>query len=108
MQSVTFYFLFALSLAAVFIYQFLKKKKLDPGQYKQLYNIFYRHPITTPTLEIQQITWLPRFTVTFNNKSDYEYAKNHGLIDTLNNQIKDEFYDIEFRVEQSITYRWTS
>jgi hypothetical protein len=100
------FFLFAFSLLGLLGYQFLKNEKIDPRQHEELYNIFEQHPIKPPIIEIQKITWLPTFTVTFFNKSDYEYAKNNGLIERLNSKIKNKFYDTEFPIKQAITYRW--
>ncbi|MBL7871102.1 MAG: hypothetical protein JNM78_05790 [Cyclobacteriaceae bacterium] len=102
----TLFFLLVLPLFALLGYQLFKKRKIDQKQHIELHDVFDRHPIKSPILEIQEITMLPTFTVTFFDESDYEYAKNNGLFERFNNRIKNKFFDTEFPVEHAITYRW--
>jgi hypothetical protein len=107
MNLISLFFLLIFGLVGLFSYQLLRKRKIDRQEHEDLYDIFDRHPIKPPILEIQKITWLPTFTVTFSDKSDYEYAKNNGLIERLNSRIQKQFYDTEFPIEQAVKYRWT-
>jgi len=107
MELMSLFFLVIFGLVGLFGYQLSKKRQVDRQEHADLYDIFERHPIKPPILEIQKITWLPTFTVTFSDKSDYEYAKNNGLFETLNNRIKKQFYDTDFPVENAVKYRWT-
>jgi hypothetical protein len=107
MELMNLFFLVIFGLVGVLVYQFLKKKKIDRQEHEDLYIIFNRHPIKPPIIEIHKITWLPTFTVTFTDKSDYDYAKSNGLFERLNGRIKKQFYDTEFPVENAVNYRWT-
>jgi len=107
MGLMNLYFLVIFGLVGLFGYQLCKKRKIDRQEYEDLYDIFDRHPIEPPILEIQKITWLPTFTVTFSDKSDYEYAKSNGLVERFNNRIKKQFFDTEFPIENAVKYRWT-
>lgn len=107
MNLMSLFFLVIFGLVGLFGYQLIRKRKIDRQEHEDLYDIFDRHPIKPPILEIQKITWLPSFTVTFSNKPDYEYAKNNGLIERLNSRIQKQFFDTEFPVEQAVKYRWT-
>ena len=107
MALMNLFFLVVFGLVGLFGYLLFKKRKIDRQEHEDLYDIFDRHPIKPPILEIQKITWLPTFTVTFSDKSDYEYAKSNGLIERLNSRIKKQFYDTEFPVENAVRYRWT-
>jgi len=100
------YFSLILSLAGLLAFQLFKRKRLDRNQYEELYNVFDNYPIKPPILEIQKIRWWPTFTVTFLDKSDYEYARDNGLLETYNNRIQKRFYDKGFPAELAITYRW--
>lgn len=101
------YFLTFFLLIGLCGYFLFKKEKMDQKENMDLYEVFAGHPIKTPTLEIQKITWLPTFTVTFFDEADYEYAKSNGLFEKLNSRIKRRFYDTGFPVEQTVKYRWT-
>ena len=107
MELLNLFFLVIFGLVGLFCYYLFKKEKIDRQEHEDLYDIFDRHPIKTPILEIQKITWLPTFTVTFADKSDYDYAKSNGLFESFNSRIKKQFYDTEFPVESTVTYRWT-
>jgi len=101
------YLLVVLGIGGFIVYQFSRRTTLDPEEHEDLYRIFERHPIKPPILEMQTITWLPRFRVTFAGKSDYDYAMSHGLIDRLNERIRNRFYDTEFPVKLTVQYRWS-
>jgi hypothetical protein len=107
MELLNLFFLVIFGLVGLFSYYLFKKEKIDRQEHEDLYDIFDQHPIKPPILEIQKITWLPTFTVTFSGKSDYDYAKSNGLFEILNDRIKKQFYDTEFPVENAVKYRWT-
>jgi len=108
MELLNLFFLVIFGLVGLFGYYLFKKEKIDRQEHEDLYDIFDRHPIKPPILEIQKITWLPTFTVTFSDKSDYNYAKSNGLIERFNSKIKKQFYDTDFPVENAVKYRWTN
>lgn len=85
---------------------FFRKTKLDPEEHKELYRAFDRHPIKQPTIEMQKVKWLPTFTVTFLSKPDYEYARDHGLLERFNIRIQKQFLEHGPAAELFVTYRW--
>ncbi len=107
MELMNLFFLVIFGLVGLFGYQLFKKRKIDRQEHEDLYDIFDRHPIKPPILEIQKITWLPTFTVTFSDKCDYEYAKSNGLFERFNSRIQKQFYDTEFPIENAVKYQWT-
>jgi hypothetical protein len=104
---INFFLFVILSVVGLFGFQFLKKKRVDRRQHKEFHEVFDQQPIKPPTLKIETVYWWPTFTVTFFDKSDYEYAKNNGLFETFNSRIQ-KFYDKEFRAELAVTYKWTN
>lgn len=102
------FFLLIILIWALIGYLLFRRTKLHPESHAELYGVFDGHPIKTPSIEIQKITWLVNFTVTFYSKADFEYAKNNGLLNALNLRIKKQYFDVEFPVERKVRYRWTN
>lgn len=84
----------------------LQRKMTEQKQYKQFLGVFERQPIKLPTLKFGAIYAWPTFTVTFQNKTDYEFAKKNGLFEAFNDRIQ-KFYDREFRADLAVNYRHT-
>lgn len=84
----------------------LRRKMTERKQYKQFLDVFERQPIKLPTLKFGKIYAWPTFTVTFQSKADFEFAKQNGLFKTFNDRIQ-KFYDREFRADFAVNYRHT-
>jgi len=84
----------------------LRRKMVERKQYKQFLDVFENQPIKLPALKFGMIYAWPTFTVTFQDKSDYEFAERNGLFKTFNDRIQ-KFYDKEFRADSAVTYRHT-
>jgi hypothetical protein len=82
----------------------LRRKMKERKQYKQFLDVFERQPIALPTLKFGTVYAWPTFTVTFQTKTDYEFAKQSGLCELFNNRIQ-EFYDDEFRADLAVNYK---
>jgi hypothetical protein len=83
-----------------------EEKKMERLEYEELHAVFDSHPIKSPILQVQRITWLPTFTVTFLRKADYDYAKSNGLFETFNDRVQNRFYDKGFPTELTVNYQW--
>jgi hypothetical protein len=102
----TLYFSFIFSLGGFLVFLLVRKRKMERQEYEELHAVFDRHPIKSPILQIQRITWLPTFTVTFLHKADYDYAKSNGLFERFNDRVQNRFYDKGFPTELTVAYRW--
>ena len=81
------------------------KKIRERKQYKQFLDVFQEQPIKLPTLEFGSSYQWPTFTVTFQNKSDYMFAKQNGLFKVYNDRIQ-KFYARDFQADLAVTYTY--
>lgn len=84
----------------------LRRKIQERKQYKEFLDVFEGQPIKLPTLKFGAVYAWPTFTVIFQSKTDYEFAKQNGLFGMFNERIQN-FYNGEFRADLAVDYKHT-
>jgi hypothetical protein len=92
-----------LSILGLGLFVGLLGKIRERKQYKQFLDVFEGQPINLPTLEFGRIYGWPTFEVTFQNKTDYEFARQNGLFKAYNDRIQN-FYNGGFLADLAVTY----
>lgn len=93
----------ALPVLGIFLFGYFRLKYIQWRQRADFFEIFGGCISTTPTLEFSSSYWYPRFIVTFQNKSDLDFATRNKLTEDFKDRIR-SYYDSNFDADLAVVF----
>jgi len=103
--TILFILLLIVQLIYFIFYGYFRDKYIQKKQKKDFLKVFGDWKSSMPTLDFGSSYGWATFVITFQNKNDYDFAKNNKLTDDFKNYIK-AYYSSKYRVDEAVVFKY--